>query len=65
MTGIEPACRKALDPDSSASANSATSAYVNQIYVTNVNRWYLNLINGKCFITLIILSFNYIFVNEI
>ena len=26
MTGIEPACRKALDPDSSASANSATSA---------------------------------------
>ena len=26
MTGIEPACRKALDPDSSASANSATPA---------------------------------------
>ena len=26
MTGIEPACRKVLDPDSSASANSATPA---------------------------------------
>ena len=26
MTGIEPARRKALDPKSSASANSATSA---------------------------------------
>jgi hypothetical protein len=27
MTGIEPARRKTLDPKSSASANSATSAY--------------------------------------
>ena len=28
MTGIEPARRKALDPKSSASASSATSAYM-------------------------------------
>jgi hypothetical protein len=31
MTGIEPARRKALDPKSSASASSATSAYSNGV----------------------------------
>lgn len=31
MTGLEPACREALEPKSSVSANSTTSAVIHNI----------------------------------